>query len=254
LLQEKRKRLGKDGELDEDAEAEDGEDADGGDLGPSLVEEEEEEEPGGGLLVTLDEGWAGVAKSGAAMADRWFKQELFAGVDEDDDEEDEEEEEKAARPVKRAKQAASKRPTARGDLGGEDGDADDDDDVELDQDRKENLSLIGSAAAATKGAAGPAASGRRVGGGDGFEVVPVEAIKGKEGHDSETDSEDEFDMLDDQVRGRGRGRRRVCVVWCGSIGKEAMAAGCCTTLLPYLVYKAEVCLFRTMQIAECFTS
>lgn len=39
--------------------------------------EEDEDHDAGGLLVKLDQGRAGVAKSGAAMAAQWFKQDLF---------------------------------------------------------------------------------------------------------------------------------------------------------------------------------
>ena len=74
-----------DGELNEDGdiEEEDDDESDGPD------DDEEEEEAGGGLLVSLDEDRAGVAKSGAAVAAQWFKQDVFAGADMDDEDDDE---------------------------------------------------------------------------------------------------------------------------------------------------------------------
>ncbi|GIM12377.1 hypothetical protein Vretimale_15764 [Volvox reticuliferus] len=90
---ERRKRLGMDGELD-DEEQDDG--ADGRDDVDNDVERlsdgEEDGEAGpsgGGLLVSLDEDRAGVAKSGSAIASQWFKQDLFADPNllDDDDEE-----------------------------------------------------------------------------------------------------------------------------------------------------------------------
>ncbi len=87
---ERRKRLGAEGELDEDDDG-----------GASEGSEEEEErlgdagdddgegQVGGGLLVSLDEDRAGVAKSAGAMAAQWFRQDLFADPNllDDDDEE-----------------------------------------------------------------------------------------------------------------------------------------------------------------------
>lgn len=61
------------------------------------------------LLVSLDDDRLGVAKTGAAMANQWFKQELFQDPDllDDDDEEDEEEEAAPPRGAKAGKAAAA---------------------------------------------------------------------------------------------------------------------------------------------------
>ena len=51
-------------------------------------DEEEEKAEGGGLLIRLDERRAGVPTSAAAVAERWFAQDLFADPDlalDDDD-------------------------------------------------------------------------------------------------------------------------------------------------------------------------
>ncbi|KAG1672818.1 hypothetical protein FOA52_004622 [Chlamydomonas sp. UWO 241] len=204
LAVEKRKRLGSGGELGSDDE--DGEGVNPAAAATAERSDDDEGEAGGGLLVSLDVGRAGVARTGAAAAQQWFDQDMFADADIDggDDDEEEEEEEEDARP-------AAKRARTEGAAGGAGAAkrgrpaatrAAEDEDEEVggsDGDDDEDGGVVGGGGS-SRGASG---SGRGVGsaGRDGFEIVPLEKDKaGGEGSDggSETDSEDEFDMLDDQ--------------------------------------------------------
>lgn len=94
-------------------------------------EEEEEEEAVGGLLVNLDEGRAGIPKSGAAMAAQWFKQDIFNDAalltDEEDEEEERPQKKKGAQPAAAAAAAQKRKAAAvQEDSGSETSDDDDD--------------------------------------------------------------------------------------------------------------------------------
>ncbi|PNH12762.1 AdoMet-dependent rRNA methyltransferase spb1 [Tetrabaena socialis] len=198
---ERRKRLGMDGELDEGEEEEQ----------QSADSEEEEEverlvdggrgdqgkagaaKKGSSLLVTLDEDRAGVAKSGSAMAAQWFKQDLFADPNllDDDGEGAEEAAPAAARPAKKARLDS----VAAGTSGSKRKARDDDEDGgEEDEPEQATLARARSGLGASPSQQQPA-SGRGRRGAPDFEVVPQE--ESGSGSDSGTDSEDEFDMLDD---------------------------------------------------------
>ncbi|GIL46558.1 hypothetical protein Vafri_3535 [Volvox africanus] len=202
---ERRKRLGMDGEL-EDEEQEDGaarsddidddverlSDGEDGDPGPS----------GGGLLVSLDEDRAGVAKSGSAMAAQWFKQDLFADPNLLDDDDEEQQQGpidaglsgKDGRPAKKARTADA---LANDKRRAQEQENDEDDHDLGPSPAARALSGLGvGPSSAPVAAAGK--RGRR--GTADFEVVPQEASGSGSGSgsDSGTDSEDEFDMLDDQ--------------------------------------------------------
>ncbi|GFR43871.1 hypothetical protein Agub_g5000 [Astrephomene gubernaculifera] len=207
---ERRKRLGMDGELgdedDEDGAAAD----DSGDEDDverlSDGDDDEDGDKAGGLLVSLDEDRAGVAKSASAMAAQWFKQDLFADpnlLDDDEEEEQQQKDRKAAngaasakdgRPAKKARMEADagtgKGKAAKGkQQQQEDGTEDEEDDDEEPSDAARARSGLTAGTSSQQ-----PARGRR--GRDEFEVVPQEASGS--GSDSGTDSEDEFDMLDDQ--------------------------------------------------------
>ncbi|KXZ53085.1 hypothetical protein GPECTOR_8g77 [Gonium pectorale] len=191
---ERRKRLGMDGELDD--EDEDGAEADRSDndqddedrLGDD-ADDDGQQGGKGGLLVSLDEDRAGVAKSGSAMAAQWFKQDLFADPNLLDDDG---EEEQQKRPAKKARKDGADRGTAPEAEAQEDGGDDDD-----------GLGPASAARARSGLGAGPSSQGTEKRGRRGasdFEVVPQEASGSGSGSGTEsgTDSEDEFDMLDDQ--------------------------------------------------------
>eukprot|EP00798_Chlamydomonas_sp_ICE-L_P025161 gene25161-10792_t len=165
-----RKRLGMDGELDEDE--------DGEVLNLPEAPEENDDEEGAGMLVSLDEARAGVPATGAAMAAQWFKQDLFQdpNLAMDDEEGDQE----------GAEDGDSEEETNGAD---KDGDAavSDDEDVGL-GDAKKKLSNSSKEKA-------------------GFEEVPVE--KSDSGSDNDSmDSDDEYDMLDDQSQLQSRSMAR----------------------------------------------
>ncbi|KAG2453439.1 hypothetical protein HYH02_001662 [Chlamydomonas schloesseri] len=193
---EKRKRLGMDGELDEDED--DGAAADRSDDEEDDVErlgDGDDEDMPGGLLVSLDEDRAGVAKTGSAMAAQWFKQDLFADpnlLDDDDEEAGAGEDGTAKRPAKKARTDGAEA-TAKGKGKKAAAAADEEEDEEPASARARSGLGVGTSAAALAGG-----KGRR--GGADFEVVPQEpsGSGSGSGSDSGTDSEDEFDMLDDQ--------------------------------------------------------
>lgn len=74
---QKRKRLGMEGELGSDEEA----DPNKPEYEPGSDAEEPQEQPGEGLLVELDERRIGRATSGAVTAAQWFAQDLFNDAD-----------------------------------------------------------------------------------------------------------------------------------------------------------------------------
>ncbi|KAG2498835.1 hypothetical protein HYH03_003028 [Edaphochlamys debaryana] len=187
---EKRRRLGMEGELGSDEEADadcsddEGEDdverlSDGGD--------EDGVDARGGLLVSLDEDRAGVAKTGSAMAAQWFRQDLFADpnlLDDDGEEEGAKEGRAAKKPRTEGARGAKGKQQAAAEEAEDDGEEEEDE--EPASARAKSGLLAGAGPSSQRG-------GRK--GGD-FEVVPQEASGSDSG--SGTDSEDEFDMLDDQ--------------------------------------------------------
>ena len=116
------------------------------------------------------------------MAAQWFKQDVFAGADMEDDDDEEDEDVGLTQPL--AKKPKQDHKSVKTFL--------DDDDDEEEGDEIERMAAA-AALRATVGSAGGTTSGT----GDGFEVVPL--TKDKKAAGSESDSEDEFDMLDDQV-------------------------------------------------------
>ncbi|PNW75509.1 hypothetical protein CHLRE_12g529500v5 [Chlamydomonas reinhardtii] len=191
---ERRKRLGMEGELDEDDEggaAADRSDDEDDDV--ERLEDDDGEDMEGGLLVSLDEDRAGVAKSGSAMAAQWFKQDLFADpnlLDDDDEEAGAGEDAADKRPAKKARTDGAEAAPAKGKKAVA---AHAEEDEEPASARARSGLGAGTSAAALAGG-----KGRR--GGADFEVVPQEpsGSGSGSGSDSGTDSEDEFDMLDDQ--------------------------------------------------------
>jgi hypothetical protein len=166
-----------DGELDEEVDDEEGdvEKEDLGRLGDLDDEDEDEdEEAGGGLLVKLDERRAGVSKSSSAMAAQWFSQELFddSNIDEEDMEEEKEEEEHEG--------GSDGQAHRKGSTNGISGTAS----VASKKDQTGSKELLKASQAVHST-------------GDGYEIVPQ---KKDDSSGSETDSEDEYDLLDDQVR------------------------------------------------------
>ncbi|MEW5303990.1 MAG: hypothetical protein WDW36_006633 [Sanguina aurantia] len=209
-VKEKRKRLGMDGELEDDEEGGGGEGKEGVDItGPSTMDDEEEEEDAddvGGLLVGLDDEQVGVRRTGAAVAAQWFKQDMFNdpgdAIDDDAEEGEDGEPKQSKKKAKAAAKAAGKGAAPAGQQQQQEEDAstrggsssrqagssqpsamDEDDDEEEE----------GPLSEARRHASESAEARRASSSGDGFEVVPQEASESG----SDTDSEDEFDMLDD---------------------------------------------------------
>ncbi|MEW5311502.1 MAG: hypothetical protein WDW38_003212 [Sanguina aurantia] len=267
-VKEKRKRLGMDGELEDDEEGGGGEGKEGVDItGPSTMDDEEEEEDAddvGGLLVGLDDEQVGVRRTGAAVAAQWFKQDMFNdpgdAIDDDAEEGEDGEPKQSKKKAKAAAKAAGKGAAPAGQQQQQEEDAstrggsssrqagssqpsamDEDDDEEEEGPLSEwAYGMRGPASnprpaspqpatavcvehvfcaqqlmaerlrhktapwpacrmlamvrrTARRHASESAEARRASSSGDGFEVVPQEASESG----SDTDSEDEFDMLDD---------------------------------------------------------
>eukprot|EP00201_Polytomella_parva_P021348 CAMPEP_0175047888 /NCGR_PEP_ID=MMETSP0052_2-20121109/5861_1 /TAXON_ID=51329 ORGANISM="Polytomella parva, Strain SAG 63-3" /NCGR_SAMPLE_ID=MMETSP0052_2 /ASSEMBLY_ACC=CAM_ASM_000194 /LENGTH=905 /DNA_ID=CAMNT_0016311845 /DNA_START=19 /DNA_END=2736 /DNA_ORIENTATION=+ len=205
---EKRKRLGMSGELDDSEEEEGGgaskgEKGDGDDddvLQLPSEEDEEDVEEGAGLIKTFDKSKVGVAKGNKAMAEQWYKNSVFddpnllsddedggEGEEEEGEDEKEEEEEevggeKAQVENPTSKKRSSNEITASKELlSRKDNEKDDKEEEEEGPKRAKKMRL----------ASGNISSATTNGSVDDFEVVAQKDAS------SDSESEDEFDLLDD---------------------------------------------------------
>ncbi|KAJ9518925.1 hypothetical protein QJQ45_026217 [Haematococcus lacustris] len=165
---------------------------------------------GGGLLVQLDESRAGVACTGAAMAAQWFGQDLFDDPDllaAEEEEEEDEDEEAAGLASRKSTTKSAKSQAATAQPKNANGSASA---AEPKSDSNEDEGGVGGkpAAAGVLGKRKSASSNKQR---DGFEVVPPSKSRKTSGGarrgdangesgpgSSDSDSEDEFDLLDDQ--------------------------------------------------------
>ncbi|KAL4457861.1 hypothetical protein ABPG75_012726 [Micractinium tetrahymenae] len=236
VVKKRRRRIGDAGELSE----EDEEDVPGVPEVPSSESESEpeeerqrvaaaEEEEGGGLIVRFDEQRAGVATSAEAAAAQWFSQDIFQDEDIEDMDEDAEAvlaQRQAAAGGKRARgagaAAAEAAAAAEPERGGR---GDEQPPAAAAQQQQSDEEAGGSSGSDADGEPGTAAAKRRrtaAGGGrggaaaslglsadalagpeDGFEVVPAQQ-SGSDG----SDSEDEFEALDDVAKAEVRALAR----------------------------------------------
>ena len=193
--------------------------------GPEVPSSEEESEPeadtplsedegggGGGLIVTFDERRAGVAKSADAAVAQWFSQGIFADADVEDADEDADavvrQKRKAphgaAPPARERGGSGDEQPPAAAvqqQLGSEDEEPSSGSDAEGEAGTAAALKRQKAAGGARGGAAAYGLSVDALAGPeDGFEVVPA-AESG-----SGSESEDEFELMDDDAKVGQRGR------------------------------------------------
>ncbi|KAK9808202.1 hypothetical protein WJX73_008345 [Symbiochloris irregularis] len=179
-----------------DDDEQDGQQANGAAEAPA---DSDEEEAGGGLLVELDPHRAGRAGNAAAVAQQWFSQPLFEGMDLDEDD-------------KPAAPPGSSRPTSQGAALLEDGpSAASSDSGQAASEGVSDQAVIALAKPQHLGPVmprsddGPLASTRLDdSGASEFEEVPIQDSDSASSSDGEGLSDEELDNLDDQAKAEMR--------------------------------------------------
>ena len=206
VVKKRRRRLGMDGELDEEERSGSGSESE---EVSEEEESEEESEDGNGLIVSLDENRIGKAASAAAAANQWFSQDLFDDANLEDDDEDEEDEDQP--PAKRRQQALgvkAPRPVPAGNSSSDE-EEEEEEDGEKDASGSEEEEEEGQKKVKKSTKNKQKANGYGFGPADkiipnppkeseGFEVVPMSDS------DQGSDSEDEFEGLDDEAKAEVR--------------------------------------------------